>query len=135
MLLYAIMVVVCWVGWFRYIGPQIEESNLYKDSLEERMKNQKGWFGANQRVSFDGMRQIGAVDRRLVPGSEVPGVEGRRLIIVGDIHGCIDERKHLLPFTLCSPTIQYPVLDVCGRIPREASRLLAPLDLYTSSLQ
>ena len=91
-LLYAVMIVVCWVGWFRYLSPHLEETNLLKDSLRERMKNTKGWFGANQKVDFDGMHQIGVVDRRLVPGSEVPGVDGRRLIIIGDIHGCVDER-------------------------------------------
>ena len=100
MLVYAILIVVCWVGWIGYLRPRLEESKILKDSLKERMKNKQGWFGANQKVSFEGMTQVGMLDRKLVPGSEIPGVDGRRLIIIGDIHGCVDERTFSFHF-LC----------------------------------
>ena len=76
-------------------------------SVEERWgSGQKGWWGSNMEVEFDGIKQLGQVERWKVPGSGV-GREGdnadteRRLIVIGDIHGCIDERTFSFLHSIC----------------------------------
>jgi hypothetical protein len=68
--------------------------------LDEAMaaSEKKGMmFGSNVRPSFTDMVQVNDLPSNLVPGGE--GGDGRRLIFVGDVHGCKEERKclhHLL---------------------------------------
>lgn len=47
-------------------------------------------FGTNVRPSFTDMPHV-----KTLPDHLVPGVEGsdRRLIFIGDVHGCKDERE------------------------------------------
>ena len=91
MVLYLLIMIVVWIWWFNYYGPRYVENNFLRESLNARSKSQTGHFGMNKRVSFAGLTQLSQLDRRLVPGSEVKGAKKRRLVVVGDIHGCIEE--------------------------------------------
>ena len=93
MVLYLVLMAAAWIWWFNYYGPKYIEDNFLKDSLKARAASHSGHFGMNRRVSFAGLTQLSHLDRRLVPGSETKGAKKRRLVIVGDIHGCLDERK------------------------------------------
>ena len=97
-ILYILGVIAFWVWFFRYYRPEQKRavaSSFLTDSLKGRFleDSEFGYFGTNKRVEFSGMQHMEILDRSLVPGSETPGVANRRLIVVGDIHGCADERK------------------------------------------
>ena len=66
------------------------EHTLLRGSLDERMKTGVGWFGANMRPKFSDITQLSEMDAALLPTG---GRHGRRLIVIGDVHGCHDERK------------------------------------------
>ena len=93
LLLYFILMAAVWIWWFHFYGPKYAEDSFVRESLHARLKSGRGHFGMNMRVSFAGLTQLRELDRRLVPGSEVKGTNKRRLVIVGDIHGCYDECK------------------------------------------
>ena len=61
-------------------------------SLDSRIKTGKGWFGINMQPKFADIIQLEKLDRSLLPG-ETGGKHERekRLIVVGDVHGCVDE--------------------------------------------
>jgi len=79
-----------WGIWHYWAGPQLDEHRLLSESLNERMRTGDGWFGENLRPEFLDMVHVKTLDQGLIPqhGDE------KRLIIVGDVHGCRDERKH-----------------------------------------
>jgi len=52
-------------------------------------------FGSNRRPGFADMVMMRTLDSYLVPGM-VAGNENRRLIFVGDVHGCKEELEALL---------------------------------------
>ncbi|QQK43277.1 Ser/Thr protein phosphatase family [Penicillium digitatum] len=58
------------------------------------------WFGANSSLQFDGLVQIRTLNPDLVPGDLARVGSGefsrKRLIFVGDVHGCKEELVHLL---------------------------------------
>ena len=93
---YFILMGAVFVWWFGYFGPGYVERSWVQESLKARGQGEYGFFGMNKRVEFAGMIQLRVMHTKLVPGSDVPGTNGRRLVIVGDIHGCLDERKSTL---------------------------------------
>ena len=97
-ILYILVVIAFWIWFFRYYRPEQKKaiaSTFLTDSLKGRFleESEFGYFGTNKRVEFSGMQHMEVLDRALVPGSETPGVANRRLIVIGDIHGCAEERK------------------------------------------
>ena len=79
------------ISWFTYLSPRLNEHLLLKGSLDPRLGKLNGMFGANIRPEFADMVQLRTLDSRLVP---VAGKKSgnRRLIVVGDVHGCKEER-------------------------------------------
>lgn len=75
---------------FFWLGPVYIEYSMLNDSLTQRMESGRGWFGAKMRAEFDDMIQQSELDDRLLPSAEE---KDRRLIIVGDVHGCIEESE------------------------------------------
>ena len=76
-------------NWRYWAGPTWTEHRLLSQSLKERMKSGEGWFGENMRPEFLDMVQVKTLDQGLIPASEGQ----KRLIVIGDVHGCNDERK------------------------------------------
>ena len=97
MMLYFVVVIGFWLWWFRVFAPKQRASTsktFLADSLRGRfVETEYGYFGSNRRAEFAGMQHLDILDRALVPGSETSGIADRRLIIVGDIHGCADDCK------------------------------------------
>ena len=90
LLVYLLLVSVCWLSWKWYLEPQWEEHLLLSESLNERINTGKGWFGSNKMPAFNDMVQLKTLNKKLVPGAG-SRTAGRRLVIVGDVHGCKDE--------------------------------------------
>lgn len=88
-LLLLMLLSLTWGNWHYWAGPTWTEHRLLSQSLSERMKTGEGWFGENVRPEFLDMIQVKTLDQDLVPARE----DRRRLIVIGDVHGCSDERK------------------------------------------
>lgn len=78
-----------WANWHYWAGPTWTEHRLLSISLNERIKTGEGWFGENMRPEFLDMVQVKTLDQELIPAREAR----TRLIVIGDVHGCGDERK------------------------------------------
>ncbi len=78
-----------WSSWHYWAGPQLDEHRLLSDSLSERMRTGDGWFGENLRPEFLDMVHVKTLDQGLIPRRG----DRKRLIVVGDVHGCHDERE------------------------------------------
>ena len=76
-------------NWRYWAGPTWTEHRLLSQSLNERMKTGEGWFGENTRPKFLDMVLVKTLDPGLIPARE----DQKRLIVIGDVHGCSDERK------------------------------------------
>ena len=89
------LLILTWANWHWWLGPQYTEHRLLSASLEDRMKTGEGWYGENMRPEFLDMVQVKTLDQRLVPQNH----DRNRLIVIGDVHGCHDERGYLLDST------------------------------------
>ena len=76
-------------NWHYWAGPTWIEHRLLSQSLNERMRTGEGWFGENMRPEFLDMDQVKTLDKDLVPTRN----DRKRLIVIGDVHGCSDERE------------------------------------------
>ena len=78
-----------WGPWHYWGQAAWDEDRLLTASLDERMRTGEGWFGENIRPEFLDMVQVKTLDTDLIPASG----DRKRLIVVGDVHGCKDERR------------------------------------------
>lgn len=90
-LLLFMLLSLTWGNWHYWAGPTWTENRLLSQALKERMKTGEGWFGENMRPEFLDMVQVKTLDQDLVPARE----DRKRLIVIGDVHGCSDERKFI----------------------------------------
>ncbi|KAL8716973.1 MAG: hypothetical protein Q9225_005745 [Loekoesia sp. 1 TL-2023] len=87
-----IVLLLPWSSWKWYGRPRWEEHKLLNDALDEKLRTGSTWYGLNLRPAFKDMIQLQTLD-----SSQLPQVDGkRRLIFVGDVHGCYDELQTLL---------------------------------------
>ena len=82
-----VLLSVFWGIWYFWAGPKWTENSLLVDSLSERIRTGEGWFGENLRPGFLDMIQVKKLDQNLVPQQG----DRKRLIVVGDVHGCHEE--------------------------------------------
>lgn len=90
-LIYVALAVFAWIGWRMLLTPRLQDENSLLHSLDPTSKT------ANSPPQFDGLVQIRTLDPELVPGDLARVDSGetsrKRLIIVGDVHGCKEECK------------------------------------------
>jgi hypothetical protein len=91
-----VLLAACWLGWKWWLKPQwLEDAGL---SYSPSNISGGGRYGANVRPKFTDMLYMKVLDKELVPSTgkgRLVGEDGeRRLIVVGDVHGCKDERMH-----------------------------------------
>jgi hypothetical protein len=83
------------LAWQGYIKPSLEEHAILLQSLDiNSLEKVGGWFGTNARPEFADIVQMRHLDPSLLPGDtklDRNDRDRRRLIIVGDVHGCRDE--------------------------------------------
>lgn len=89
MLLLLTLLSLTFGNWRYWTGPTWTEHRRLRFSLNERMKTGEGWFGENMRPEFLDMVQVKTLDQGLIPARG----DQKRLIVIGDVHGCSDERK------------------------------------------
>jgi hypothetical protein len=88
LLIYFLFLIFCWFGWLYWLQPAWQEEKVLDESLvSATMKGNT--FGSNIRPAFTDMVHVRTLDARLIPGVTQ---EKRRLVFVGDVHGCKDER-------------------------------------------
>ena len=90
-LLLLMLLSLTWGNWYYWAGPRWTEHRLLSQSLNARMKMREGWFGENMRPEFLDMVQVKTIDQDLIPARE----DRKRLIVIGDVHGCGDERMSI----------------------------------------
>ena len=103
--LFVISSLAFWIAWSSWLSPKLDEHFILKMSLEDKQNTKSGWFGANVRPKFQDMIQLKTLDGSLLPAGSKhkhKGGKKKRLIIIGDIHGCKDERT-LPPFPVSTP--------------------------------
>lgn len=101
-LIYVALFLFAFIGWRMLVSPRLQEQKSLLHSLDPTSETETGgWFGTNSNPQFDGLIQIRTLDPNLVPGNIAGVVSGKssrkRLIIVGDVHGCKDECKTYPP--------------------------------------
>ena len=82
-----------WINWHYWAEPQLDEYRLLGESLKERMRTGTGWFGENVRPEFVDMVHVKTLDEGLIPQED----NRKRLIVIGDVHGCHEECGSSIP--------------------------------------
>ncbi|MCJ1388556.1 hypothetical protein MMC18_001403 [Xylographa bjoerkii] len=131
LLLSLILFCIAWAWW---LGPKLSEHLMLKGSLDTRIKASKGWFGANMRPKFAGMVQLEHLDANLVPTG---GRDRKRLIVVGDVHGCKDELSDLLSKLSFHPSTDHLILagDLISKGPSSPAVVSLALSLNASCVR
>ena len=91
LVIYLIFLCAAWLAWRSYLGPRWEAN---RELIRQMDAAQKGGYGSNIRPEFTDMIQVKEIDQKHVPGTS--GAENKRLIVVGDVHGCKEELEALL---------------------------------------
>ncbi|KAF2001521.1 Metallo-dependent phosphatase [Amniculicola lignicola CBS 123094] len=89
-LLYLILLVVTLIGWKSYFGPLYWAQRMETVAMDTAPEYQ--FDGGNAGVELKHIIMVKKLDKELVPTVE----NGRRLIVVGDVHGCRQELEHLM---------------------------------------
>ncbi|KAJ5794914.1 Molybdenum cofactor biosynthesis MoeB [Penicillium paradoxum] len=94
---FALFLFAC-IAWRRFLSPRLEEEGALTESLDPTSKTR--WFGTNSSPLFDNLIPIRTLDSKLVPtdltSHDAGAARRKRLIIVGDVHGCKEELMLLL---------------------------------------
>lgn len=85
--IYLLLLFVAWVSWTTHFGPRYTQ---YKMEQAEMDAPPKGNFGSNMRPHFKDMIQLKTLDENHLPHHK------KRLVFVGDVHGCRHELEELL---------------------------------------
>jgi hypothetical protein len=99
---YVALFILSWCGWIFFLYPRLQERSDLLHSLDPASKMESGgWFGSNSLPQFDGLIQVRTLDPDLIPMAPLEGVdstewEQKRLVVVGDVHGCKEECRWLL---------------------------------------
>ncbi|GIC89610.1 putative serine/threonine-protein phosphatase [Aspergillus udagawae] len=99
-IIYLVLLVSCLGGWLFVLSPRLEEQEALLHSLDPSTKDDVGgWFGMNALPRFDNITQLRDLDTSLLPAVKAQKdgqPSSRRLIFIGDVHGCKDELEFLL---------------------------------------
>ncbi|KAL6705470.1 hypothetical protein ACN47E_006735 [Coniothyrium glycines] len=77
------------VSWWAYFGPR---HAAYKQLLYDMDNEPTMHYGSNVRPEFKNMIQLRDMDHEHLPAKH----KHKRLVFVGDVHGCREELEHLL---------------------------------------
>ncbi|KAK5311473.1 hypothetical protein LTR70_008764 [Exophiala xenobiotica] len=87
--------------WQYFLSNYVAEEKEAWDTLNSEFgRNRGNVYGQNKRVQFPGMTQLSTLDAKYLPRTSRASLDSaskhRRLIFIGDIHGCMDELQALL---------------------------------------
>ncbi|KAI9929967.1 hypothetical protein ASPWEDRAFT_35200 [Aspergillus wentii DTO 134E9] len=104
------LLVTAWIGWRLVLSPRLGESA----SLSAQSKNVAGgWFGTNAMSKSDRLIRLKTLDPSLLPAHIAPAADepsSRRLVFVGDVHGCKYELEKLLEKVTFNPERDHLIL-------------------------
>ena len=113
-LVYCVMLFICWSSWTGFISPRLKEHAELMESLDlHTMEAAGGWFGTNSLPRFTDMVNMRSLDSSTLPGDQALSADDpnrKRLVVVGDVNGCKDERKHPVPASSYFPSSPPPQL-------------------------
>ena len=87
---YLLFILAVWFGWLYWLQPAWQHEQALDQSAQLANSARGQAFGVNMRPSFADMVHLGELDAEFLPGKANPE---KRLVFVGDVHGCRDERK------------------------------------------
>ena len=88
LLIYIALLIATWVSWTWFIQPDWENNKELERQLNVKPTSV---FGSNMLPEFSDMTQVKTLDSALLPSEHQLT---QRLIVVGDVHGCKEERKY-----------------------------------------
>ena len=84
---------LAWVNWGLWARARWREHTLFKNAISQKeLKTGFGSFGSNMRPEFGGMVHMRSLGHDYGLGWQRRS-KNSRLVVVGDVHGCIDERE------------------------------------------
>ncbi|EQL33003.1 hypothetical protein BDFG_04901 [Blastomyces dermatitidis ATCC 26199] len=96
-IVYVILVWIFLGSWVRLISPRLKEHEELSRALDVNARDSNlGWFGSNALPKFDDLVYLRLLDPALRPSENADSAQKRRLIVIGDVHGCLDELESLL---------------------------------------
>ncbi|KAJ5463040.1 Molybdenum cofactor biosynthesisMoeB [Penicillium sp. IBT 31633x] len=101
MLVYFALFIFAWLGWRMLFSPRLQQQSSLLDSLDSTSTTGTGEsFGPNTSPRVEDLIRIRTLDPNLVPadltGSDAGATSRKRLVIVGDVHGCKEELMDIL---------------------------------------
>ncbi|PGH03118.1 hypothetical protein AJ79_07445 [Helicocarpus griseus UAMH5409] len=100
LIVYFFLLWICLGSWIGFLSPRLRESSELSRSLDLKSRERiGGWFGSNALPKFKDLVYIRSLDPALLPGDKELAPDDpnrRRLIFVGDVHGCLEELESLL---------------------------------------
>jgi hypothetical protein len=89
-------ILIGWTAWTYFLGPFLEEERAALETFNTYNANVSSMlYGTNARPHLAGLIQTKDLDSTLLPGGPEAG-KARRLVFIGDIHGCKHELQVLL---------------------------------------
>ncbi|QSS58442.1 serine/threonine phosphatase [Histoplasma capsulatum] len=99
-IVYLILLWICLGSWIKLVSPRLREHNDLLRALDPNFGDGlRGWFGLNSMPKFNDLVYLRSLDPKLLPGEKEPSADSphkKRLIVIGDVHGCLDELETLL---------------------------------------
>ena len=94
-LVYSILLLSLIAGWKWVLSPRLAENSSLLASLDPQSKTTAGgWYGTNALPELENLVRIGSLNPNLLPRPMENPESRRRLIFIGDVHGCKDERAY-----------------------------------------
>ncbi|KKZ63702.1 protein phosphatase [[Emmonsia] crescens] len=97
---YVVMLWICLGSWIGLVYPRLKEHNELSRALDSKARERVGgWFGSNALPKFSDLVYLRSLDPALLPSDKKPTADNpkhKRLIVIGDVHGCLDELENLL---------------------------------------
>ncbi|KAF1990927.1 Metallo-dependent phosphatase [Aulographum hederae CBS 113979] len=93
LLIYILFLLGSWFTWSWVVLPAFHEHHKFDMSFDASHQSGAHLMGTNMVPSFSKMIQTQKLDPKYLPSRDHPD---RRLILVGDVHGCKEELEHLL---------------------------------------